>query len=143
MEGPVYDITIILVDDDEGHLELIKEYLLDEGYIGGIKEFSSGIEALRWLNEKKKLNGALKNCIIITDIRMPVMDGIEMISKIKSDEELKGIPILVFTTSDEKRDVDKCYNAGCNCFLSKPTIPGMFPETIKNLISIMKNLLSA
>jgi len=64
---------------------------------------------------------------------MPKMDGIEVLQKIKSDDELKNLPVMMLTTTDDPREVEKCYALGCNIYITKPVDFPKFAETLKRL----------
>ncbi|RPH25022.1 MAG: response regulator, partial [Bacteroidales bacterium] len=74
-----------------------------------------------------------KSYLLLLDINMPKMDGVEVLRRIKADEELKEIPVVMLTTTDDPREVEACYKIGCNIYITKPVDFFKFAETLKRL----------
>src|SRR5690348_14392179 len=104
--------TIVLVDDDEGHAILVRECLADAGLQSRLQHFHNGQDFLdHFMCEKPGAEGDRPTAfVIILDIRMPKVDGIEVLRRIKKHAELRKVPVVMLTTSDETRDVDICYS---------------------------------
>ena len=129
------EITILIVDDDEGHCELIEMSLREGGIVNDIVIFSDGEEILNFLFRKgdgphrKDKNGY----VLLLDIRMPKVDGLEVLARIKEDDELKHLPVLMLTTTDDPREVRKCHKLGCSNYITKPIIYADFVKVIRQL----------
>ncbi|HQP30253.1 MAG TPA: response regulator [Deltaproteobacteria bacterium] len=128
------DVMILLVEDDEGHAELIKDCLKETGVDNPIRRFRDGQEILDYLFEgpetKKELAGGY---LVLLDIRIPKVDGQEVLRRIKSDERLKSLPVVMLTTTDDPREVQASYRMGCNAYLTKPVDYESFTELIRYL----------
>ena len=129
------EIIILIAEDDDGHADLIKEALENSGVCNNIIRFSNGEETMQFLTGKEG-NGAsdVKNTyLLLLDINMPKMDGIEVLKRIKPDVKLKGIPVLMLTTTDDPREIEACYKLGCNAYIVKPVEYHKFQETLERL----------
>ena len=129
------EIIILIAEDDDGHADLIKEALENSGVCNNIIRFSNGEETMQFLTGKEG-NGAsdVKNTyLLLLDINMPKMDGIEVLKRIKTDVKLKGIPVLMLTTTDDPREIEACYKLGCNAYIVKPVEYHKFQETLERL----------
>jgi len=130
------EVVIVITDDDEGHAELIREGLRDSGLAAPILRFADGEELWDFLSgnsvhgETRKKD---KGYVILLDINMPRMDGLEVLAKIRSNPEIGTIPVIIFTTTDDPREIDRCYHAGCNIYIVKPVDFSLFTETLHNL----------
>lgn len=115
------ELVILIAEDDDGHAELIKEGLLESGVCNNIIRFRNGEEAWNFLSGKgTNVRDKNKAYILLLDINMPLMDGIEVLEKIKTNTELKEIPVIMLTTTDDPREVEACYKIGCNMYITKP-----------------------
>ena len=129
------EMIILIAEDDDGHAELIKEGLIESGVCNEIIRFSNGEEVWAFLSGTSS-NGVRdknKNYFLLLDINMPKMDGVEVLKRIKADEELKEIPVVMLTTTDDPREVEACYKMGCNIYITKPVDFIKFAETLKRL----------
>ena len=127
--------TILLVEDDDGHAKLVEINLKRAGVINPIIRANDGIEALDYvLSRGKYVDQATPHILLILlDINMPRMDGVETLRQLKSDEVLKNIPIIMLTTTDDPREVERCYELGCNVYITKPVEYDKFSEAIQRL----------
>ncbi len=131
-------ISILLVEDNEDHVELILRALRDEGMIDTINVALDGQEALDyfynkgayWEQEKKRYT---RPHFILLDIKLPKIDGIEVLKKLKSDPELKEIPVIILTTSENPNDIKNAYLNGANSYISKPVKYDDFKKKLYNL----------
>ena len=128
------ELIILLVEDDDGHAELTKEGLKDAWVYNKFIRFCDGEEVWNFLSG----NGAIvmdknKAYLILLDINMPKMGGVEVLQKIKTSPELKEIPIIMLTTTDDPREVEHCYKLGCNVYITKPVEFKKFAETLRRL----------
>jgi CheY-like chemotaxis protein len=129
------EIVILIAEDDDGHAELIKDGIKNSGVYNNIIRFSDGEEVLDFLSMSDIRNARKvdKDYLLLLDIKMPKIDGIEVLKKIKSDDELKDIPVIMLTTTDDPREVESCYKIGCNIYIVKPIDFLKFAETLKRL----------
>ncbi|HPN30810.1 MAG TPA: response regulator [bacterium] len=133
MEG-YKKMIIVIAEDDDGHAELIKEGLRDSGICNEIIRFSNGKETWEFFkNQSEKTKKPNTGYLLLLDINMPIMDGFEVLRKIKNDCNLKEIPVMMLTTTDDPRDVEECYKIGCNFYVTKPVAFPKFAETLKRM----------
>ncbi|MDA8243196.1 MAG: response regulator [Elusimicrobia bacterium] len=136
-------VTIVIAEDDDGHARLITEHLKESGVNNPTVRLKDGQETLDFFfrsGEGKKAQSG-RGYLLLLDIKMPRVDGIEVLKRLKSHEELKTLPVIMLTTTDDPRDVEACYRAGCNNYLTKPVAFTRFAEIVKRLglfISIVK-----
>jgi CheY-like chemotaxis protein len=114
--------VILIAEDDVGHFELIKRSLQRAGVCNEILRFADGQETLDFLfvrgdGPKREPN---KEYLLLLDIRMPKIDGVEVLEKVKNDPELKKIPVIMLTTTDDPRTIERCHKLGCSIYIVKP-----------------------
>ena len=124
------NLVVIISDDDEGHTVLIKKNIIRAGISSEILNFKNGLETLEYLN---KYRGDEKSYILLLDIRMPKMDGIEVLQRIKNDNNLKKIPVIMITTTDDPREIELCYKLGCSDYITKPIDFNRFVNAFSSL----------
>ncbi len=109
----------VICDDDSGHTVLIKRILKRFGISDNIISFTNGLEALNFFKTNNKI---FKNIeyILLLDIRMPVINGIDILKKIKDDSVLKKIKVIMITSSEDEDDYFLCKKIGCLDYLKKP-----------------------
>jgi CheY-like chemotaxis protein len=123
--------TILIVDDDEGHAILIRENLEAAGLGNRIEHFRDGQAILDFFANRPK--GAHETYLVLLDIRMPKIDGIEVLRRLKADPELSKLPVIMLTTTDDSREVERCYELGCSVYIQKPVDYDRFAEAIRRL----------
>ena len=136
MTTPRQSILIMLVEDDEGHQLLIRENLRAGGIVNELIHMINGQEALDYLQRRGKYQDAAKSPrpgLILLDIKMPKMDGYAVLEKIKSDPQLRLIPVLMLTSTDDQLEVNRCYQLGANSYVVKPVKYVEFQERVKAL----------
>jgi len=129
------EMIILIAEDDDGHAELIKEGLEDSGVCNKIIRFSNGEEIWHFLSGtgSKEIMDSSKAYLVLLDINMPRMDGTEVLKKLKTRNGFKEIPVIMLTTTDDPREVEKCYKLGCNVYITKPVDFYKFAEILKRL----------
>lgn len=129
------EVIILIADDDSGHARLIEKNLGRAGLNNSIQRFDNGQEILDFLFRKGtgRQRDENRSYLLLLDIRMPKVDGVEVLRQIKSDPELKKIPVLMLTTTDDPREVERCHALGCNNYMVKPVDYGKFADAIKQL----------
>jgi CheY-like chemotaxis protein len=127
--------NILLVDDSENDVKLIKAALEEAHFGNEIVVAEDGDEALDFLYKRGKyLNDKSGDPIfILLDIKMPMLDGIEVLKIIRSDESFNKIPVIMLTSSRDSHDLQECYNNGANLFVVKPVSINDFMEVVKEL----------
>lgn len=129
------DLIILIAEDDEGHAELIQEGLRETGLLNQIIRFKNGVETWEYLNNlcHNDKYDEHNDYLLLLDINMPRMDGIEVLRRIKTNSCLKEMPVMMLTTTDDPREVDKCYELGCNIYITKPVDFIKFTETLQRI----------
>jgi CheY-like chemotaxis protein len=123
--------TILIVDDDEGHAILIRENLEAAGLHNRTKHFRDGQAILDFLfRDPPRVS---ETYLVLLDIRMPKVDGIEVLRRIKAHPELRTLPVIMLTTTDDSREVLRCHELGCNVYMQKPVDYDRFSEAIRRL----------
>ena len=123
--------TILIVDDDEGHAILIRENLEAAGLTNRIVHFHDGQAVLDFFSDRR--GRPHETFLVLLDIRMPKVDGIEVLRRLKEDPELGKLPVIMLTTTDDSREVERCYELGCNVYIQKPVDYDRFAEAIRRL----------
>lgn len=126
---------ILLVEDNPMDVELTMEALTEQNLANRVVVVNDGVEALEYLNfEGRFLDRERdKPAVILLDIKMPRMDGIEVLQNIRSNPALKSIPVVMLTSSREEPDLKRCYDLGVNAYVVKPLKFKDFYETVKQL----------
>lgn len=129
------EVTILIAEDDDGHAELINEHLIDAGVMNKQIRFRDGREVWDFLSGESSLEKMERNksFLLLLDIRMPRLDGIEVLKRIKSDQNLKKIPVIMLTTTDDPVEIEECYRLGCNFYITKPVDFIKFSEILRRL----------
>lgn len=127
--------TILLVEDNPMDVELTIEALSECNLANNVVSVEDGVLAMEYLRGGGKFAGhdTSNLAVILLDIKMPRMDGLEVLEAIRSDETLKQIPVVMLTSSKEDTDLKKCYALGANAYVVKPVDFGEFMETIKHI----------
>ncbi|SDU21047.1 Response regulator receiver domain-containing protein [Verrucomicrobium sp. GAS474] len=116
--------VILIVEDDDGHAILIRQNLEESGLANPMLHLRNGQEALDFLYRRhadpRANRDPDKSYLLLLDIRMPKIDGIEVLRQVKGDPELRSLPVIMLTTTDDSREVEKCYGLGCSAYLRKP-----------------------
>jgi CheY-like chemotaxis protein len=129
------ELKIILAEDDEGHATLIKRNLKRSGLLNEIIHFKDGQETLDFLFQGKEEEDKIRDVasLLLLDIKMPRVDGIEVLRKVKQDEFLKKMPVIMITTTDDPREINKCHELGCSNYITKPIDYEKFVEAVRKL----------
>lgn len=125
------EVRILIAEDDDGHAELIKDSLREAGVTNEIIRFADGQETVDYLLTNPELD--MRPCLLLLDIRMPRMDGIDVLKRLRSNQRTRNIPVIMLTTTDDPREIRQCYELGCNCYVTKPVDYQKFSEVMNRL----------
>jgi CheY-like chemotaxis protein len=136
-------LTIVLAEDDEGHATLVQRNLRRAGIANDMVHLKDGQEALDYIHcqgrfTDRPLDGSL---LILLDINMPRVNGVEVLHRLKTDQKTAKLPVIILTTTDDPREVERCYQLGCSVYVTKPVAYEEFVEAIRRLglfLSIVK-----
>ncbi len=126
-------VNIIMIEDDEGHARLIERNIRRAGISNTIHHFTDGTSALEFIfngSDGPILNGP---AMVLLDLNLPDMSGTDILARIKSVDKLKRTPVVVLTTTDDKVEIQRCYDLGCNVYITKPVNYEAFADAIRQL----------
>jgi DNA-binding response OmpR family regulator len=124
-------VKIIMIEDDFGHAKLIEKNIRRAAINNEIKHFSDGSTATEYLfSQKVRENGPL---LLLLDLNLPDMQGVDILARVKADDHLKRMPVVVLTTTDDKVEIQRCYDLGCNVYITKPVDYEAFATAIRQL----------
>lgn len=128
-------VTIVMIEDDAGHARLIEKNIRRAGVNNEILPFTDGTTALAFL-----LGGDMtgyvnrgRALLVLLDLNLPDMAGVEILKLIKGNPHLKLTPVVVLTTTDDKTEIQRCYDLGCNVYITKPVNYENFAVAIRQL----------
>ncbi|OWK42990.1 response regulator [Fimbriiglobus ruber] len=136
-------LRILLAEDDDGHASLIQRNLSRAGITNEVVRVRDGQEALDYLRRAGPHAGRPRDrpLLLLLDIKMPRVDGIEVLRQVRGEPEHANIPVIMLTTTDDPREVQRCYELGCSVYVTKPIAYDEFVEAIRRLglfLSIVK-----
>jgi DNA-binding response OmpR family regulator len=128
-------VTIVMIEDDEGHARLIERNIRRAGVSNEIVPFSNGASALKYIlgddGTGKSINGHA--VLILLDLNLPDMSGVDILAKVKSHPKTKVSPVIILTTTDDEREIKRCYDLGANVYITKPVDYEGFANAIRQL----------
>ncbi len=129
------EVSILIAEDDMGHAALIRKNILRAGITNIIMHFKDGQALLDFLFKKEDAPHRVGEVsyLLLLDIRMPKVDGVEALRSIKADKEFRKIPVIMLTTTDDPREVENCHKLGCSNYITKPVDYEKFVDVIKKL----------
>jgi CheY-like chemotaxis protein len=136
-------VSIIMIEDDEGHARLIEKNIRRAGVANEIVGFTNGTDALAYLlgpDGTGEINRG-RQLLVLLDLNLPDMTGIDILEKVKGNEHTRRSPVVVLTTTDDQREIQRCYDLGANVYITKPVDYDGFAHAIKQLglfFSVMK-----
>jgi chemotaxis family two-component system response regulator Rcp1 len=128
-------IEILLVEDSAADVRLTREGLNDANVLNNLNVVGDGVEAMGYLRREGKYAPATRPDLVLLDLNMPRKDGREVLAEVKSDPDLKRIPVVVLTVSQAEEDILKSYNLHANCYISKPVTLAQFLKVVKSIES--------
>ena len=129
----IQEIKILLVEDNEGDIKLTTQALQKARVGNGINVVKDGEKALKYLRKEGIYKDTETPDLILLDINLPKVDGIEVLASIKSDNLLRLIPIVMLTTSDSEKDILNSYSNHANCYIVKPVDFKKFIEVVQQI----------
>lgn len=136
--------SILVAEDDDGHFTLVKKNFQRMGFSSRIHRFVDGQEIVDFLfstgPDKRRED---ESYLVLLDIRMPKVDGIEVLKRIKNDDQLKDLPVVMLTTSNEPQQIKQCEELGCDAYIVKPMEYEQFSDALEKvgqsfLLSILR-----
>ena len=128
-------LTIIMIEDDEGHATLIERNIRRAGVNNEIVKFASGKPALDYLIGDGGASGVQNGrpYMVLLDLNLPDMSGVDILRRLKETPKTERIPVVVLTTTDDKNEIQRCYDLGCNVYVTKPVNYENFANAIRQL----------
>ncbi|ADU13659.1 response regulator [Asticcacaulis excentricus] len=139
MMVPAFDdqFTLVMIEDDAGHARLIRKNLERAGIGNPVRHFEDGAAAIDYFFGEH-LSAAQtaerhERTLVLLDLNIPHIDGYEILRRLKGDPSTRAIPVIVLTTTDNPREIDRCYEMGCNVYITKPVEYDNFSDAIRKL----------
>jgi DNA-binding response OmpR family regulator len=128
-------VTIVMIEDDEGHARLIERNIRRSGVNNEIIPFSTGTSATNYLfgRDGSGSEHRAEALLILLDLNLPDMSGIDILRQVKTNKYLKCAPVVILTTTDDAQDIKRCYELGCNVYITKPVNYESFANAIRQL----------
>jgi len=126
-----HQVTILMVEDDLGHARLIEKNIRRAGVMNEVIHAVDGTTALKHLAHGQTLDQ--KPFLVLLDLNLPDMSGITILEHLKSDPHLRRFPVIVLTTTDDEREIQRCYDLGANVYITKPVDYEAFTTAIRQL----------
>ncbi|TWF55024.1 response regulator [Neorhizobium alkalisoli] len=135
MKAAGKEVTIVMVEDDEGHARLIEKNVRRAGVNNEIVPFTNGTAALDYILGADRSGAANSDryLLILLDLNLPDMSGIDILEKVKSNPHSKRLPVVILTTTDDEREIQRCYDLGANVYITKPVDYDSFAHAIRQL----------
>jgi CheY-like chemotaxis protein len=124
-----------MIEDDEGHATLIERNIRRAGVNNEIVPFRNGTDAVAYLlgPDGTGQNNAKRSLLILLDLNLPDMTGVDILARVKGNEHLRRSPVVVLTTTDDQREIQRCYDLGANVYITKPVNYEAFANAIRQL----------
>ncbi|MBN1991436.1 MAG: response regulator [Anaerolineae bacterium] len=126
-------VTILLVEDDPGHARLIEKNLRRSNISNKIIMLNSGEQAIEYLFKPDDRGGRASPLLVLLDLNLPGLNGYQVLQRMKQDTQTKRIPVVILTTTDDAHEVSKCYDLGCNVYVTKPVDYVQFSQAIRKI----------
>ncbi|MFC6312518.1 response regulator [Paraburkholderia dipogonis] len=145
-------VSIVLIEDDDGHATLVERNLRRAGISNGFVRFRDGQQALDYFfgpapspadaaascaadpaQSAVPAREDLMNFVVLLDLKMPRVDGFEVLRRLKESPQTAAVPVIVLTTTDDPREIARCYELGCNVYITKPVEYDAFIEAVRRL----------
>lgn len=128
-------VEVLLVEDDPGHARLIEKNLRRSNISNAITIIDNGQTALDFLLKQGEHADRISDnpMLVLLDLNLPGIDGYEILRQIKANEATRSIPVVILTTTSDETEVERCYQLGCNVFVTKPVEYADFSDAIAKL----------
>jgi CheY-like chemotaxis protein len=128
-------VTIVMIEDDEGHARLIERNIRRAGVQNDIMPFTNGTDALNFLlgTDGSGAVSAGRHLLVLLDLNLPDMTGVDILEKVKANPHTRRSPVVVLTTTDDAREIQRCYDLGANVYITKPVNYDGFANAIRQL----------
>jgi DNA-binding response OmpR family regulator len=128
-------VQIIMIEDDEGHARLIEKNIRRAGVHNEIIPFANGTDAVKFLfgSDGSAIGNRSRAMLIMLDLNLPDMSGVDILKRVKENDYLKRTPVVVLTTTDDEREIKRCYDLGANVYITKPVNYESFANAIRQL----------
>lgn len=128
-------VSILLIEDDPGHARLIQKNLRRSNITNEITVLTDGQQAIDYLFKQGEFRDSQHHAplLVLLDLNLPILDGFQVLQRMKQDSRTKRIPVIMLTTTDEAREVARCYDLGCNVYITKPVNYDQFSEAIRKI----------
>jgi CheY-like chemotaxis protein len=135
MKATGKEVTIVMIEDDEGHARLIEKNVRRAGVNNEIVPFTNGTSALDFILGTDRSGEVSRDryLLVLLDLNLPDMSGIDILEKIKGNEHTKRLPVVILTTTDDEREIQRCYDLGANVYITKPVDYDNFAHAIRQL----------
>ncbi|WP_034296904.1 response regulator [Herbaspirillum sp. RV1423] len=129
------EVGIVLVEDDDGHALLVEKNLRRAGLSNGFLRLKDGQEALDYFFNATgaPVQQRFESLVVLLDVNMPRVSGVEVLKRMKENEATSSIPVIMLTTTDDPREIERCYEYGCNLYITKPVEYDAFIEAVRRL----------
>ncbi|MGO9173993.1 MAG: response regulator [Rhodomicrobium sp.] len=125
--------TIIMVEDDDGHARLIERNIRRASVTNQLIHFSDGTSAKIYFDRLQQKPADAVPILVLLDLNLPDMSGFEILEYLKRDSHLKRAPVIVLTTADDDTEIKRCYDLGCNVYITKPVDYEQFAAAVRQL----------
>lgn len=126
-------VTIVMVEDDAGHARLIERNIRRAGLTNEIAHFGDGASTYAFFKGLEKQPADAKPILVLLDLNLPDVSGVDILEYLKNDGHLKLAPVIVLTTTDDESEIQRCYDLGCNVYITKPVDYAQFATAIRQL----------
>lgn len=126
-------VEILLVEDNPGDVRLTQEALKESKIINHLSVVTDGVEAVEYLRREGRFAQAVRPDLILLDLNLPRKNGREVLAEIKEDQDLRRIPVVILTISQDEEDVFKAYNLHANCYVNKPLDLNRFLKVVQSI----------
>ena len=130
-----HPVSIVMIEDDEGHARLIERNIRRAGVNNVITSFRNGTDGLKYLMgaDGSGEESASRSMLILLDLNLPDMTGVDILAKVKSNKHTRRSPVIILTTTDDEREIKRCYDLGANVYITKPVNYEGFANAIQQL----------
>jgi DNA-binding response OmpR family regulator len=126
-------VTIVMIEDDAGHAQLIERNIRRASVTNKILHFPDGASSKTYFAALQKQPAYAAPILVLLDLNLPDMSGLEILEYLKSGGHLKRAPVIVLTTTDDEAEIRRCYDLGCNVYITKPVDYEQFAAAVRQL----------